>query len=588
MTATLERPPVEPAGPPSPGPLRVPWDRRRIAITGTLVGMVVAAVWAWRAVGMTLGTLISGLGDIANLIGRMLPPKFVDLDRVLDLAFETLLMALLGTLLAVVLSVPISVLAARNTTPHPVAYAGARGLITFSRAVPDLIFALILVRALGIGPLPGILALGLHSVGMIGKLFADAIEQIDEGPREAIRSTGAGRLQELATAVTPQVLPAFVGVGLYRLDINLRVSVILGIVGAGGIGFELQAALRSLLYDQALGVVTIIAAMVIAVEFAAAAIRQSIIGDDVVRIGSSRHTGSGGIGSRLARRLPHRRTAVVDGTAVGAPVAKIDLSDPGPLRPPWTRERITKTAYLLALAGFVMVAFLSIDLSPLELLGALPDVVEISGRLVPPDFTTARDSMIEGMVETVAIGVVATVLGVVLMAPLAFLSARNVAPSSGVYYAARTVLVLLRSIPELIVAIIFVAAMGLGPVPGVFALALGTVGFLAKLMADSLEEIDAGPREAVLATGATRLQEPATSVVPQAMPAFVSNALYALDINIRTSTILGIVGGGGIGFLLFNSIRTLNLQVTGAILVLIFGVVYAIELFSGWLRKQLR
>jgi phosphonate transport system permease protein len=110
---------------------------------------------------------------------------------------------------------------------------------------------------------------------------------------------------------------------------------------------------------------------------------------------------------------------------------------------------------------------------------------------------------------------------------------------------------------------------------------------LAKLVADAVEEVNPTPREAVFAVGATRTQEIATSVVPQAIPAIVSNLLYALDINLRTSTILGIVGGGGIGFILFNALRVLKLQTVGAVLITIFVVVYAIELLSGWIRKKI-
>jgi phosphonate transport system permease protein len=191
------------------------------------------------------------------------------------------------------------------------------------------------------------------------------------------------------------------------------------------------------------------------------------------------------------------------------------------------------------------------------------------------------------MLETMAIGLVATVLGIALTIPFGLASARNLVPGRVAYLVARTVVVLVRAVPELVLAIVFVAAIGLGPVPGVFALAVGTVGFMAKLMADGLEEIDPVPREAVMSTGATRLQELATSVVPQAAPSFVASALYMLDVNIRTSAILGVVGAGGIGFVLNNSVRTLNLRTTSAIVVLLFVVVYALELLAGWIRKRI-
>lgn len=548
-------------------PLRPPWTTRKTILAAIAAATTVAFVWSWNHLGMSPTVLVDGIGDMRNLLDRMLPPRFADTARIVELAVQTFFMAFLATCFASALSVPVAVLAARNTAPSPAVRSVARGIIVVTRAIPDIVFALVFVRAVGIGPLPGILAMSVHSIGMIGKLYADAIEQIDEAPREASLSTGAGPVQALTSAVLPQVLPSFIGTSLYRLDINLRISVILGVVGAGGIGFELQATLRQLVYDRGMGIVVVIAVMIVMVEIASSAVRRSIIGD----------AGDVPGGRRAPRRRPARRDA-----------RPAILRVPGPgVRPPWTRARVVGTSYLAVFAALFVVAYASVELSPLELLAALPDVATTVARMFPPDFVTAADSMREGMVETLAIALVATVLGVALTLPLGFLSARNVAPHPAVRTLCRGIALVVRSVPELILAIIFVAAIGLGPVAGIFALAIGTVGFMAKLMADSLEEIDTAPREAVLATGASRVQEAATSVVPQAMPAFVSNAIYMLDVNIRTGTILGIVGAGGIGFLLNNSVRTLHLQTTSAIVISLFVVVYGLELLAGWIRKAM-
>lgn len=525
---------------------------------------------------MSFGALIGGVGDIAALLRRMLPPRFEDLSTAVDLMLETLWMAVIGTTLAVVLSVPLAFGAARNTSPHRLVMAACRGLITLARAIPDIVFALVFVRALGIGVLPGILALGLHSIGMIAKLFADAIEQIDERPREAVVSTGATKWQAIVTSVVPQVMPSFIAVVLYRLDINLRSSTVLGFVGAGGIGFLLQGKLRSLNYDGALGVVVVIFACITLVELLSALVRGSLIGGERTIGGSRRIRFS--LGDHLAARWTTSR--------LRARRTRVPLTPS--LRPPWTGERRRTTLFAAVFALLLVVSFISIDLDPLELLGALPDVWRTVGRMLPPDFTTAREAIIEGMVESIAIAVVATAIGTALALPLGLLAARNVAANRIVYAVARVWLVVLRGIPELIVAVVFVAAIGLGPLPGTLALVVGTTGFFAKLVADAIEEIDQAPRDAVFATGASRFQETFTSVIPQAMPALVGNQLYVLDVNLRASTILGIVGGGGIGFLLSNSTRVFELRTTGAIILAIFVVVYAIELASGWIRAQLR
>ena len=155
------------------------------------------------------------------------------------------------------------------------------------------------------------------------------------------------------------------------------------------------------------------------------------------------------------------------------------------------------------------------------------------------------------------------------------------------YWLARGWILLVRAVPELILAVVFVAALGLGPIAGTCALAIGSIGFLAKLVADSIEEIDPGPMEAVRSVGGGWWKTLFSAVIPQAMPAMVGSSLYMFDVNIRTSTILGIVGAGGVGYLLFESIRTLNFDVAGAIVIVIFVIVYAIERLSGWIRSRL-
>lgn len=180
-----------------------------------------------------------------------------------------------------------------------------------------------------------------------------------------------------------------------------------------------------------------------------------------------------------------------------------------------------------------------------------------------------------------------TALGALVAVPIGLMAARNVAPTRWLYIVIRYLLVIFRSVPELAFALVFVSAVGLGPFAGALSLTIFTVGFVAKLTADAFEEIRPGPREAVVATGATRTQETASAVVSQAMPAIVSAVLYALDVNIRAATVLGIVGAGGIGFLLNNSIRGLHYQTTGALLVAVFVTVLAVEQLSSWLRKQL-
>jgi phosphonate transport system permease protein len=579
MTATLDHHTVPPPAP--AGPVRPPRTRQRLVMRSVVVLSAVAFVWAWRYVEMSFGGIVEGAGDVRALLGRMLPPSFQDLDQAIDLAFETLWMAVLGTLLALVLSVPLAFAAARNTTPHPMVMRAARAIITGARAIPDLIFAAMFVRALGIGVLPGILAIGVHSVGMVGKLFADAIEQTERLPREAAVSTGATRMQEIVTSVIPQAMPSFIATTLYRLDINLRSSTVLGFVGAGGIGFLFQKTLRSLEYDRALGVALVVFAFITVMEIVSSVVRSTLLGKERSFVGARAPKWS--LGALVVSRLGRLRR----GGSVGASTAGVRAFDRVRVCPPFVGELRSKTLYGVVALALVLYAWWAVRVSPFTVFTSFDDIWRFGLRLFPPDFTTAREAIITGMVESLAVAIVATVLGSLLSLPLGLLAARNVTVNRVVRMMARLTLVGLRGLPDLIVAVIFIAAIGLGPVPGTLALVLGTTGFFAKLIADSVEEIDPNPREAVFSTGANRVQETATSVLPQAMPALVGHLLYVLDINLRTSTILGIVGGGGIGFVLFNSLRVLELQTTGAVVLSIFVVVYLIELLAGWVRSQI-
>ncbi|MDA3015253.1 MAG: phosphonate ABC transporter, permease protein PhnE, partial [Actinomycetota bacterium] len=193
----------------------------------------------------------------------------------------------------------------------------------------------------------------------------------------------------------------------------------------------------------------------------------------------------------------------------------------------------------------------------------------------------------EQLIETVLMGFAASLISLVVAIPTGFLAARNVAPARWIYATARLFILGVRALPDLIVAVIFVAALGLGPKPGVLALAIGLYGFATKLFADSIEEVKEGPRDGIRATGATRFQEAISGVLPQAMPAIVGNSLYLLDVSIRSSTVLGIVGGGGIGFALLQGAKLLKWDLLGGLLIIIFFIVYGIELLAGWVRRRI-
>ena len=217
--------------------------------------------------------LITGASGIADIVRRAWPPDIARLPDALWPALETVDIALFGTTVAVVLALPMAVLAARNTTPGAPFHAGARGVIAFARAVPDLIWALIFVTAVGLGPFPGALAISVHSVGMLGRLFSEVIEDMDMAPVEVLTTTGATRLQIFSHAVVPSLL----GIALYRFDENIRSSLVLGFVGAGGIGFELLTAMNLFQYKTVFLLLLVTFVLVVAAERFSGWLRRKII-----------------------------------------------------------------------------------------------------------------------------------------------------------------------------------------------------------------------------------------------------------------------------------------------------------------------
>ena len=209
--------------------------------------------------------LVTGFHGMVDIVRRASPPDFSQFPQMVWPALETIDIALFGTMAGIVLALPLAVLAAHNVTPSRALFYLSRGLIGFARAVPDLVWALFFVTAVGLGPFPGGLALAVHSIGMLGRLFAETIENMDMAPIDALSLTGANRLQVFTQGVVPQVLPALAGIGLYRLDENIRSSLVLGFVGAGGIGFELLTAMNLFQYQT----VSLLLIMVFVIVFTA-------------------------------------------------------------------------------------------------------------------------------------------------------------------------------------------------------------------------------------------------------------------------------------------------------------------------------
>ena len=250
--------------------------------------------WSWKTlitIGLFIFVLIFVVKDLeidfiklmtdsskyfGDILSRMLPPDFSNFQELVYAMFETIEIAFLGTFIAIALSIPLGLFSARNLAPNYFVYILSKTIIIFFRAIPEFIMAMILVIAIGFGAMPGVLALGLHTMGFLAKFYAEDIEHINKGPIDALKSSGATKSQIISFGVIPQILPSFVANNLYILDRNVRMATMLGIVGAGGIGYELQSSFRMFEYERVSAIIILIFVTIFIIDHLSAFIRSKI------------------------------------------------------------------------------------------------------------------------------------------------------------------------------------------------------------------------------------------------------------------------------------------------------------------------
>jgi len=271
----LESRPVLPPRPRSPlAPL---WAGVKVLFTALVVAYIVLALWH---TGFNPWKLVEGAQRTKGLLAELLHPEWSIAGQLLKLMNETVEIALLGTLIAVLISFPLAFLGAKNlmlrSGPGRVAYFIVRFIFNILRAFEPVLLALLFVIMVGLGPFAGVMALGIHSVGMLGKLFSETIEGIDQGPVEAVLASGGNRFQVMWYGILPQVAPQFLAFSIYRWDINIRMSIVLGIVGAGGIGYMLLQYMSLFQFGKLATAFLIILAAVTILDWASAWLRTRL------------------------------------------------------------------------------------------------------------------------------------------------------------------------------------------------------------------------------------------------------------------------------------------------------------------------
>ncbi len=508
------------------------------AARSRLWGAVVAVVVLWPLFDGA-GVSVSALFDADNLhvIGGFLA-NFLPPDTSAEFAgylwqatLETLAIATMGMLLAFVLAVPLSYWATSAVRERASQNSVARAVMTVLRGIPELVWALVFVRVFGLGPAAGVLALGLTYGGMLGKVYAEILESEDGAAARALLRTGSPRALALLYGLLPLASKELVSYTVYRWECAIRASVVMGFVGAGGLGQLMDQAMKMLNGGEACSILLVFVVLVLLADALSNWLRRSL---DVP---------------------PAARTS-----AFG----------------------VRSVAVLLAIAAGMVASWqlLDMDLGALftgEAASAMGDFV--SG-FFPPD--TSREWLWEvlvGIWETLAISVVGTLLAAVagmLLALPKFRAPWNV------------LLNLLRSVPELVWATITALAVGLGPFAGALALALHTAGVLGRLYAEALENAPSQPADALRRTGSSRAMAFLYGTLPGAAPQLVAYTLYRWEMNIRMAAILGFVGAGGLGQLLYFKLSLFHYAEASTVIIAMLLLSIAVDQASAWLRRRMR
>jgi phosphonate transport system permease protein len=464
---------------------------------------------------------------------------------------ETIAMGLMATIFSTVIAIPISFLAAHNImsrVPGGTAlYYIMRGILNAVRAVDTIIWGIIIITWVGLGSFAGVIALTIHSVAALAKLFSEEIEHIDEGPVEAVTATGANLIQTISHAVVPQIVPSFLAYSLLRWDINMRMATVVGFVAGGGIGFMVVETVRQGGYQQYGTILWAVAVVIIIVDYISAKWREAILADQPQR----------------EEDLKQRRAGIFRWIFYGilGVIAFIYC---------WNLTEISLRSMLHPGRNFFtnIWDFVRIDLSP-----------------------KVFQTVLQQMLVTIFQAMLATTLGAILALPFSFLAAKNLTGrsriSAWIYYVTRGMFNILRSIEALLYVVIFVFWVGIGPFAGMLALAVTSFALIGKLFSEAIENIETGPIEAVNATGANQLQMIVYAVLPQIVPPFISYLIYQWDINIRMATIIGFAGGGGIGLTLTTFFGSLQYHKAGTVVAVIVIVVALMDFASAELRRSL-
>ena len=476
---------------------------------------------------------VGNLKVIGNFLAAFLPPETGAefLGYLAKATLETLAIATAGLALAFLIAVPMGYLVSGAGRERPTLNPLTRSLLTILRGIPELVWALVFVRVFGLGPAAGVLALGLTYGGMLAKVYAEILESVDPAPATALRQNGANRPLAILYGLLPQASKELASYTVYRWECAIRASVVMGFVGAGGLGQLMDQAMKMLNGGEASTILLVFMLLVFAADGFSGWLRRAL---DAPPAGRASPFGWRSGGFMMALLL-----------AVGASFQMLDI-------------------------GFG--ALFSVE--------SAISTGQFVGSFFPPDLSADwLGKVAMGIWETLAISIVGTLLAAVGGLLLALPRTRP--PFT-------FLLNTLRSVPELVWATITVLAVGLGPFAGVLALALHTAGVLGRLYAEAFANAPPAAAQALRQSGATGVSSFLYGTLPGAAPQLVAYTLYRWEMNIRMAAILGFVGAGGLGQHLYFELSLFHYAQASTVIIAMLALSIAVDQSSAWLRRSMQ
>lgn len=486
--------------------------------------------------------LIKGIPSMVDLFKRILHPNISYVKEVFEKLLETIEIAIISTFIGVALGAFFSLLISSNIRPSELIGKILTIVFAVFRTIPSLIWAAILVSIFSIGKFSGILALSIIAFLMSLKLFREHIEAIKENSLNSVRSLGTSNIEVLRYSVFPNIFELSISSFFLVFETNIRSATVLGLVGAGGIGQIMWRDLNHLRYDNLAMLILILFSTILLIDMLSLFVRKYL----------------------LNFTIPFKS---IEG---------------------FKRYKMVKVI-LLPLAAAILLYFISksIDISLDRLKLGLEQGSTIVRRIFTPNFSYYK-KLFEGLSESFFIAVFASMLGSFFAMVLSYFTAYNTSPNRVISFFMKALINIFRTFPPIVTAIIFFRGVGPGPLSGALALSIYTTGVLTKMYSEVLENTPENIKLTIVSTGSTQIQSYRYGLVPHTLPTFLSLSLYRFESNIRNSTILGIIGAGGIGTALSMNISWRNWENVGLLLLGTSLMIIIVDSISNLIRKQFK